>query len=232
MHSIAPDVGQEPEDELLADKLKRAIQRIVILRKTFNFVVVDESDFARLPAEGDCRLVPISVDNYQRVCEFRPRKRIEQYRQKLENGEIGYFVEYHGRMIGSNWATINREARPRIVRSVIRLEPNEGLTHDGVIAPRFRGKGFGAFMISRLVETLMREQNLRRIIIDVNVKNKASLRMMEKAGFRVDHKMLYLALFGRLIFQRVLERYDRGSRPSFCAHASDGRRTATEPTTI
>lgn len=207
MGTIAPDAGQEPEKDLLTDKLKKMIQKVVLLRRTFNFVVVDESDFARLPAEDDCRLVQITVDNYLRVGEFRPRSRITQYREKLESGEIGYFVEYHGRMIGSNWATVNREARPRIVRSVIRLAPNEGLTHDGVIAPRFRGQGFGAFMISRLVELLLHEYRLSRITIDVNVRNKASLRMMEKAGFRIDHEMLYVALFNRLVLQRVLKQH-------------------------
>jgi GNAT superfamily N-acetyltransferase len=231
MGTVAPDIGQEPERDLLADKLKKMIQKVVLLRRTYNFVVVDERDFARLPAEGDCRLVQITADNYHRVGEFRPRTRITQYRKKLESGEIGYFVEYHGRMIGSNWATVNRDVRPRIVRSVIRLAPNEGLTHDGVIAPSFRGQGFGAFMISRLVEILMQEFKLSRIIIDVNVKNKASLRMMEKAGFRVDHKMLHLALFDRLIFQRVLERYDRVATPTFCAETADRRHPLTELTT-
>jgi RimJ/RimL family protein N-acetyltransferase len=92
--------------------------------------------------------------------------------------------------------------------------------------------GFGAFMISRLVEILRRDHNLNRIIIDVNVKNKASLRMMEKAGFRIDHKMLYLALFDRLVYRRVLERYDRPAASSFPSQTEDRRRTATELTII
>jgi GNAT superfamily N-acetyltransferase len=200
---------QEQERDLLVDKVKRMIQKVILVRRTCNFVVVDPRDVKPLETNHNARLVPISVDNYQRVAEFRPPSRIEQYRQKLVRGEVGYFVECDGRMIGSNWATVNEGGSAVVARTVMRLEPKEGMTHDGVIAPRLRGQGFGAFMINRLVAILFREYDLRRIIIDVNVRNKASLRMMEKAGFRVDHEMLYVALFGKLVIHRRVKQYRR-----------------------
>jgi RimJ/RimL family protein N-acetyltransferase len=195
------------ERDPLIDKLKKLIQHVFFFRRTCNFVVVDERDFALLEFRDDTRLVPISVDNYQRVVEFRPASRVRQYREKLANGEIGYFVEHNGRMIGSNWATVNPGPSAKVARTVMRLGPREGLTHDGVIAPDFRGRGFGAFMINRLVAILLGQHDLNRVIIDVNVKNKASLRMMEKAGFRVDHEALYVAVFNKLLFHRVMKRY-------------------------
>lgn len=198
---------QEQERDLLVDKVKRMIQKVILVRRTCNFVVVDPRDVKPLESNHNARLVPITVENYQRVDEFRPPSRIAQYRQKLVRGEVGYFVECDGRMIGSNWATLNEGGSAVVARTVMRLKPKEGMTHDGVIAPRLRGQGFGAFMINRLVAILFREYDLRRIIIDVNVKNRASLRMMEKAGFRVDHEALYVAVFNKLLFHRVLKRY-------------------------
>lgn len=211
MSTGTPIAGSEQERDLLVDKVKRAIQKVVLIRRTFNFVIVDERDVAPLEEKQGARLVPITVDNYQRVGEFRPRTRIEQYRQKLARGEIGYFVEYDGRMIGSNWATVNGGPVTMVARTVMRLEPKEGLTHDGVIAPKYRGKGFGAFMINRLVAILFREYDVRRIIIDVNVKNRASIRMMENAGFRVDHEMLYVAVFGKVVVERLVRQYRKGA---------------------
>ena len=202
------ELEQEQERDLLVDKVKRMIQNVILVRRTCNFVVVDPRDVKPLETNHNARLVPITVENHQRVGEFRPPSRIEQYRQKLARGEVGYFVEYDGKMVGSNWATVNEGGSAVVARTVMRLEPGEGMTHDGVIAPRLRGQGFGAFMINRLVANLFRDYDLRKIIIDVNVKNRASLRMMEKAGFRVDHEALYVAVFDRLLFHRVLKRYE------------------------
>jgi RimJ/RimL family protein N-acetyltransferase len=88
----------------------------------------------------------------------------------------------------------------------MRLIPNEGLIHDIVTSDAMRGMGVGPFMVSRFTPVLLHEYGATKIIIDVNVKNHASLRMMNKAGLSVDHNKIYVSAFGNLVFEQVLRK--------------------------
>ena len=183
------------------------LQKIFWIRVTFNFIIYSINDFKMIEPMIKCNFLPISIDNYGRVRDFREDSRISQYKDKLSKKEIGYFAEYKGQMVGSIWATTNKSEVPTVVRTVMKLMPNEGLIHDIVTGEKFRGRGVGPFMVSRFAPILLKEYKLSRIIIDVSIKNRVSLRMMEKVGLRKDHLMLYLSALGKLVLPLVLKKY-------------------------
>jgi RimJ/RimL family protein N-acetyltransferase len=54
------------------------------------------------------------------------------------------------------------------------------------IVPRERGKGYGTEAAQLMVDYLFLSKNILRIQATTNVKNKASQRVLDKAGFRIE----------------------------------------------
>jgi RimJ/RimL family protein N-acetyltransferase len=169
-------------------------------------------DFRETEAGTKCTFVPIALDNYFRVQDFREKRRVAEYRQKLDNGEIGCFAECNGRMIGSIWATINRARVRSVIRMHMPLMPNEALIHDIVTAGSFRGMGVGPYMVGKMASKLLDDYRVKRVVIDVSCRNRPSLRMMEKVGLQPRERVFSVSLFSKLVFQKTLR--------TLSAHAS------------
>lgn len=184
---------------LKQDQLTK-LQRLFWIRITTNFFIEHPGDFQWVNPRVPCAFVPITLENCRQVGDFREDSRIIQYREKIAGEEIGYFAELDGKMVGSIWASINRTHLPKTVRGYMKLKPNEGLIHDIVTGERSRGMGVGPFMTSRMAGVLLKEYGVSRIVIDVNSRNRPSLRMMEKAGLERAEKMIYVSAFGTLLF--------------------------------
>jgi len=56
----------------------------------------------------------------------------------------------------------------------------------GFLVPSERGKGYGTEAAQLMVDSLFLFKNIVRIQATANVRNKASLRILEKAGFRIE----------------------------------------------
>ena len=192
---------------VLNQKLKMKLKRIFWIKVRYNYFITGMNESNKVEPGVNCGFVPITMDNCHRVRDFREEDRISEYRDKLAHKEIGYFAEYDGKMIGSQWATINRTEAPCIGRDFTKLMPNEGLLHDTVVDEKFRGMRVGPFMVSSMSAFLFKEYGLGRIIWDVNIKNRSALRMHEKLGFRIDHKVLYMSAFGKLLLRLRLKKY-------------------------
>jgi RimJ/RimL family protein N-acetyltransferase len=141
------------------------------------------------------------------VNEFRDEDRVAEYRDKLAHREIGFFCELDGNAVGSIWASINESEVRKIVRMYMPLMPKDALIHDVVTGERCRGMGIGPFMVGALASILLNEYGVSRVIIDVNVKNVPSLRMMEKVGLQIKERVLYISAFGTLVGEKLLKRY-------------------------
>jgi len=184
--------------------LTRKLQRIFWVYLTKNFIITSAVDVQSSEPATKCSFVPITLDNYFRVGDFREKGRIAEYQDKLVHRELGFFAECEGKMIASIWATVNDTNAPTVVRAHMRLAPNEALVHDIVTGENSRGMGVGPFMVGRLATTLLNDYQVDRIIIDVNFNNNASLRMMDKVGLRAKEQMLYVSVFGKLVLQKAI----------------------------
>ncbi|MDQ6732904.1 MAG: GNAT family N-acetyltransferase [Nitrospirota bacterium] len=185
-------------------RITTALQKLLWIDATHNFVVTSLEQTTSLPSGLDFTFIPITQENYGRVKEFREKGRINEYRKKLQKDELGFFAICGARAAGSIWATINTTSEPVIVRRYMRLKPNEALVHDIVTGEHFRGRSIGPFMVNRIIEYLLGAKAVSKVLIDVSMRNRPSLRMMEKAGLTVHESKLYVSAFGKLAFERLL----------------------------
>jgi len=191
----------------LKSNVAKKVQKVFWVHRTNNFVIAGADDFRVTEAARECRFIAITTENCSRVREFREPGRVSDYKQKLTRNEIGFFAECGGQVVGSIWATINRAQSPSIARGHMRLMPNEALVHDIVTGEKSRGMGVGPFMVGRIASALLHQYKVSKIVIDVNVKNKPSMRMMEKAGLQVNQRVFAVSVLGTLAFEKVLKRY-------------------------
>ena len=191
--------------------LTKRLQKVFWLYLTNNFIVTSMSDLRVIEPAATYDFIPITWANYSRVRDFRDEHRISEYRDKLARNELGFFAVVDGHTAGSIWATINRSQLPAVARMYMRLLPNEALIHDIVTGEMWRGRGVGPFMVCRIASILLCEHALTKVIIDVNARNTASLRMMNKTGLQVQQHVLYVSAFGTVVLRKTLRDYSRGA---------------------
>jgi ribosomal protein S18 acetylase RimI-like enzyme len=192
---------------LLSRRLTKKLQQVFWVYLTKNGIVTSMSDFVIVNPKTRCSFIPITPDNCSRVQEFREPDRISEYRNKIDNKEVGFFAECDGKVVGSIWASINRTQSAIVVRGYMKLKPHEAVMHDGVTSEKRRGMGIGAFMVGALASILLKDYQVKTIVLDVNVRNAPSLRMLAKTGVEIKQKVLYVSAFGTLLFQKVLRHY-------------------------
>ena len=171
--------------------------------------ICNENEYRRVKPLIKCNFLPIDIDNYCRVSEFREKEQVVEYRQKVLNGEIGFFGEHNNLIVSSIWATLNGRRAPIRVRGYFKLLPNEVLIHDIVTGIRCRGNGIGPYMVNQIVPILLQDYGVTRILIDVYVRNTASVNMMKKLELKKQQKILYITLLSKYAFQIVLKDYRR-----------------------
>jgi RimJ/RimL family protein N-acetyltransferase len=193
--------------EFLRSRVANRVQKIFWIYLTNNFVITGVKDYKEVAPALPCDFLPITSSNYIRVRDFREERRVREYHEKVDCKEIGFFATNNGKMVGSIWATLNNTGLPMIARSYMKLMPNEALVHDIVTGEEFRGMGVGAFMVGRIASKLLGDYGAHKVVIDVNFRNRQSMRMMEKAGLPLDQQVLSISAFGRLISQNVLKQY-------------------------
>ena len=191
----------------LKSKVTQKLQKLFWVYLTNNFEINDASDFKMTEVARECKFFRITLENHSRVRDFRGEDRVLEYKKKLARKEIGFFVECDGKTVGSIWATLNAGPAPSVARAHIRLMPKEALIHDIVTGEKSRGMGVGPFMVGRIACALLNDYGVSKIIIDVNTKNKSSLRMMEKAGLRVRQQVFSVSALGTLALEKVLKQY-------------------------
>ena len=96
---------------------KKNLQKMFWIYLTNNFVVTSMDDFKTIELSKECGFLPLTLDNYFRVLDFREENRVSEYRRMLAHKEIGFFAGVDGKMVGSIWATINTAQLPSVVRS-------------------------------------------------------------------------------------------------------------------
>ena len=190
-----------PMRKLLTQERKVRLQRIFWMYLTNNFALSSMQDFKNVEPSLKCTFIPITLDNVHRVGDFREEGRISQYRDKLANKEKGFFAEHNGKMVGSLWATINDTKLPVVARRYMKLGPNEALIHDVVTSEKSRGMRIGPYMMSQMITTLFKEYGVSRIVTEVHFRNRASMRMMDRVGLRMEHKVISVCALGKLVLQ-------------------------------
>jgi len=192
----------------LRRQLVKKIQRVFWIYLGEIFVVLPEDLLPTVHPKVTCEFVAITRENCSRVEDFREKDLAAEFLEKVLRGEKGFFAVRQGHTAGSIWATINQSKVPTIVRGFMKLMPQEALIHDIVTGVEHRGIGIGPFMVTQILPILFQRYGVSRVVIDVNVKNTASLKMMDKAGLHAKQRALAISAFQKLAFHKTLKEYD------------------------
>ncbi len=188
-------------------QLVKKVQKVFWIYLAEIFVVAPTHELARAFPKVACELIPISDRNCDRVMDFREKDVATEFLQKIRCGQVGLFAVHKGQIVGSIWATINSSTTPKIARGFVRLMPKEALIHDIVTSAKYRGLGIGGFMLTGISRVLFRKHEAVRIIVDVNVRNASSLKMMRNTGVEAKHRCLSISIFQRPVFVKILSVY-------------------------
>lgn len=140
--------------------------------------------------ESDCKLLfDWANDPAARAASFHSASiRLEEHRrwfaEKLNNPlSLIYIGEDCSPNVAGQDATAQEAACPRPVGQVrFQLDGNSAVISVGV-APEFRGKGWGATLVSFATRAVARNRLIDRVDAFVKPQNAASIRLFQKTGF-------------------------------------------------
>jgi GNAT superfamily N-acetyltransferase len=117
-----------------------------------------------------------------------------QYWDVLDPGAECYLGWDGDRIVAVHWVSTTHETN-----GLVTLEPGDCVIGPCVTTPAYRGRGIYPMMLSAICRD-RRTQGQRRAYMVVNVDNHASVRGIEKAGFRQTQRMTLTRVLG---WQRV-----------------------------
>jgi len=123
----------------------------------------------------------VNEANVEDVLDFQPEHYVRTFRQFLRQGDVGYYAYVDGRCCHRSW--VQRGPRWVDINPFVqmKLEKNEACIHYCETAPWARGKSIYPSVLSRIAED---HRGYGDLFICVDSQNTASIRGVEKAGFR------------------------------------------------
>lgn len=126
-------------------------------------------------------------------------------RRRLEEGKIACVVLHEGRIASYCWVALKKAKIGEIGRE-IHLREGEVYLYDAMTFPAFRGKGFYPAILSHILR-YVQEEGFQRALIFTLRSNQASVRGIEKCGFRLFQRITLIQFLGLSfpIYGRVRE---------------------------
>ena len=152
--------------------------------------------------------IPISIqnitpDNVERVTDFRDRDKERVFRRFLNEGQVGIYAISDSKVVGHAWAVICHKKR-NMANGYFELQKGEVLIHFCNVKESCRGQGIYPAMLVALCKRLFGEIGSNKIFIDTEVDNIASVRGIQKAGFRPLGQYLFLQFRNTLIYKKSI----------------------------
>ncbi|MGQ4807899.1 hypothetical protein NKDENANG_01265 [Candidatus Entotheonellaceae bacterium PAL068K] len=116
------------------------------------------------------------------------------FQMRLERGELFWTAQHSDRIIAYCWVTQESVAIGE-VRRIISPRRDEVYLYNAFTFPEYRGQNLYPALLHRILEH-SRQQGLRRALIFVLSDNTASIRGVQKAGFREFQRVTYRNFLG------------------------------------
>jgi ribosomal protein S18 acetylase RimI-like enzyme len=123
------------------------------------------------------------------------------FQARLERGEQFWTAQRQGKILAYCWVTRGPVEIGEVNR-IISPRGDEVYLYDALTFPEYRGHNLYPALLQRILEH-SRQQGLRRALIFVLSDNVASIRGVQKAGFREFQRVSYYNLLG---FRRYVYR--------------------------
>jgi GNAT superfamily N-acetyltransferase len=123
---------------------------------------------------------------------FHPGEAIAEIERRFDRGDLCFLARSEGRIVGAVWTT---RASPavRYLHTTLAIAPDDVYLYDAYTAPDLRGRRI-APTLYRDVLTHHRAAGVRRAIAAILPENRATMRSLAEAGFRVIGRVGYVQL--------------------------------------
>ena len=182
--------------------LARVIRAVVLVRRQAVYELRTPAEIAPQETRISAAIELVTHENVRDAADFRPQAVAETFRRFLDEGQVGYFARHEGRVIGHAWAELCRATRCKGC-GYMPLERDDALIHYCSVSEDFRGNNVYPAMLTALSRSLFSDHGIRRVVIDTEIDNHASMRGIEKTGFKRIGTGTYVELLQRLVYARL-----------------------------
>jgi len=177
-----------------------------ILRRLFTFrlgtvVIYRHVELRSLTCPAEVR--PVNEESIEDALAMDDAGRVENLRRAVGRGERAYFAYSGGKVVHRSLVQSGPGKAICELRVSFDLAEGEGYVHHSKTAPAMRGRGIYPAVLSRIAQDW--RQRGRRLFIATVEANEASMRGIEKAGFKLARRVASLVWFGRCILQKDLK---------------------------
>ena len=140
------------------------------------------------------KIVQADYDNLKDILVFQHPRYIKIFTNFLDNGDRGYFAYLNGKCVHRSWVQFGRKEvllNP-FIKKVI--NHNEAYIHYCETAPEARGNNIYPSVLSKIASDI--KDKYPTIFISTNIKNIASRRGIEKAGFHEIERIKTIIFLG------------------------------------
>ncbi len=176
---------------------RRCVPPVHILRERI-FAVEEPGGIAPVEPTLPVSLCDVTAENVGLVAGFRGDGIARVLAAYLDAGQYGVYAVADGEVVGHVWAAVARE-KSVLVNSYLRVSPGQAAVHFGRVREDCRGNRLLPAMMVRVCTRAFREAGVDRVLVNADVTNEASIRAIERMGFRHQEDRAFLIVLGMCI---------------------------------
>ncbi len=131
--------------------------------------------------------------NLSDILTFQNQRYIDMFKKFLAIGDCGYFAYVDGRCVHRSWVKHTSQTVNLHWALSMELKRNEAFIHFCETAPSARGNNIYPAVLSHIVRDF---RDKASVMISCNAKNSASIRSIEKAGFKEKERVQVMIIMG------------------------------------
>lgn len=187
---------------LLGRLLRKGITLISRLT-TFRYgtvMIFRHVQFHDLPCPAVIRRV--NRDNMDDALHMEVPEKVAEFRALLQRGDAGYYAYLNEAVVHRSWVQFGPGIAQCELGVMFRLEAGDSYVHHSKTYPNARGQGIYMAVLSQISHDMRVEG--RNVFIATVQSNPASIRGIEKAGFRLLRRVRSIICFGVPVWQADL----------------------------
>ena len=178
-----------------------SIRQMLQIRRQRIFYLDDPASIMNVNMKTDVTISEVTFYNVERLIDFRSKRFVATFRKFLKEGQCGVYAWLDSKVVGHAWAKVCRPSRCR-VNGYMDIYKGDALIHYCNVSEAHRGQIIYPLMLVALCQRLFSQAEVKRILIDTEFDNKASLQGIAKVGFKLLGTGTYVQFRGRLLFKR------------------------------
>jgi hypothetical protein len=184
-------------------KIFSRITRMFRVRRQRVFYISDSQDIVPVNMKADFNISDVTLDNVHRVTDFRGQEHSVRSCKLLEEGQYGIYAWRDSNVVGHGWAKICMQRRCR-VNGYFDIYQGEAFIHYCNVKGDQRGQNIYPAILAALCQHLLGQAKVKRVIIDTEIDNEASLRGISKVGFKLLGTGTFLQIGSRLLLKHFV----------------------------